>query len=44
MDDPLEQKFETQVKRRLHCHTLASSLIEAAIDEGFILPATAGNR
>src|SRR5262249_15612463 len=34
---PLEQKFETQIRRRLHCHGLADSLIEVALDEGFVV-------
>lgn len=34
---PLGQKFETQIKRRLRCHNLAHSLIEVAFDEGFVV-------
>ncbi|HEY8033682.1 MAG TPA: CYTH and CHAD domain-containing protein [Methylocella sp.] len=34
---PLEQKFETQIKRRLRCLNLERSLIEVAFDEGFIV-------
>jgi triphosphatase len=38
---PLEQKFETQIKRRLRCLNLERSLIEVAFDEGFVV---VGNR
>ena len=38
---PLEQKFETQIKRRLRCLNLERSLIEVAFDEGFVV---AGDR
>jgi triphosphatase len=34
---PLEQKFETKIRRRLHFHNLAHSLIEVAFDEGFVV-------
>ena len=34
---PLEQKFETQIKRRLRCLNLERSLIEVAFDEGFVV-------
>jgi inorganic triphosphatase YgiF len=37
----LERKFETQIKRGLHCLTFGTSLIEVAFDDGFIV---AGNR
>src|SRR3984893_14052073 len=33
----LEQKFETQIKRRLRCLNLERSLIEVAFDEGFVV-------
>jgi triphosphatase len=34
---PLEQQFETQIKRRLRCLNLERSLIEVAFDEGFVV-------
>jgi triphosphatase len=34
---PLERKFETQIKRRLRCLNLERSLIEVAFDEGFVV-------
>ena len=34
---PLEQKFETQIKRRLRCLNLERSQLEVAFDEGFIV-------
>ena len=34
---PLEQRFETQIKRRLRCLNLEHSLIEVAFDEGFVV-------
>jgi triphosphatase len=34
---PLEQKFETQIKRRLRCLNLERSLIQVAFDEGFVV-------
>jgi triphosphatase len=34
---PLEQKFETQIKRRLRCLNLERSLIEVAFDKGFVV-------
>ena len=34
---PLEQKFETQIKRRLRSLNLERSLIEVAFDEGFVV-------
>lgn len=34
---PLEQKFETQIHRRLRCLSLERSLIEVAFDEGFVV-------
>jgi len=37
----LEQKFETQIKRRLRCLNLERSQIEVAFDEGFVV---AGDR
>ena len=40
-EHPLEQKFETQIKRRLRCLNLERSLIEVAFDEGFVV---AGDR
>jgi inorganic triphosphatase YgiF len=33
----LEQKFETQIKRRLRCLNLERSQFEVAFDEGFVL-------
>jgi inorganic triphosphatase YgiF len=33
----LEQKFETQIKRRLRCLNLERSQIEVAFDEGFVV-------
>ncbi len=36
-EHPLEQKFETQIKRRLRCLNLERSLIEVAFDEGFVV-------
>src|SRR5580704_17601212 len=33
----LEQKFETQIKRRLRCLNIERSLIEVAFDEGFVV-------
>ena len=41
---PLEQKFETQIKRRLRCLNLERSLIEVAFDEGFVVVGDLGNR
>jgi inorganic triphosphatase YgiF len=34
---PLEQKFETQIKRRLRCLNLERSVIQVAFDEGFVV-------